>query len=151
MKKIFLIFLLFLMSAINTYSDITDSLQLVCIDIIKDPDRIFNLQENYTKYYNSEYIDNRMKDKAYLKTLNKYIDTLFNSDVSSSKMVSRVLNKKEYKYYYYIYVNKDIRDSAEIYKITFWENDVFGLTIDFIKEGNKYYFYDIYKLVNVGM
>jgi len=157
MVKIFFIIVLMMQSL--SYKDIDKNLLNVCKDIIENPKKIYDLKNNFPSYYVDEYINKEMKDTNILKFLNHYTDSLFNRNIDSiinnkilyTKIVDETISENSYKENYYDKINKEIRDRAKIYNINFWKNHDFGLGFEFIKDGDKYYFYQISKLIEAKL
>jgi len=75
MKKCLLLFVLgtvLILNSCSVYSPLPSELEDLAFSILKNPERLYNLQNYYPNYFNEDYIDNLMKDSAYLpKLINK--------------------------------------------------------------------------------
>jgi len=72
MKKCLLLFVLgtvVILNSCSVYSPLPHELEDLAFSILKNPERLYNLQNYYPNYFNEDYIDNRMKDSAYLSRL----------------------------------------------------------------------------------
>ena len=72
MKKCLLLFVLgtvLILNSCSVYSPLPSELEDLAFSILKNPERLYNLQNYYPNYFNEDYIDNRMKDSAYLSRL----------------------------------------------------------------------------------
>jgi len=75
MKKCLLLFVLgtvLILNSCSVYSPLPSELEDLAFSILKNPERLYNLQNYYPNYFNEDYIDNLMRDSAYLsKLINK--------------------------------------------------------------------------------
>ncbi len=75
MKKCLLLFVLgtvLILNSCSVYSPLPHELEDIAFSILKNPERLYNLQNYYPNYFNEDYIDNLMRDSAYLsKLINK--------------------------------------------------------------------------------
>jgi hypothetical protein len=72
MKKCLLLFVLgtvLILNSCSVYSPLPPELEDLAFSILKNPERLYNLQNYYPNYFNEDYIDNSMKDSAYLSKL----------------------------------------------------------------------------------
>ena len=72
MKKCLLLFVLgtvVILNSCSVYSPLPHELEDLAFSILKNPERLYNLQNYYPNYFNEDYIDNRMRDSAYLSKL----------------------------------------------------------------------------------
>ena len=141
MKKCLLLFVLgtvLILNSCSVYSPLPSELEDLAFSILKNPERLYNLQNYYPNYFNEDYIDNSMKDSAYLsKLINK---------MKEWEKKSNNLNFHLYNFEHYPNIidntNKDMKG-----KINSLENlygfdiikDREGFMFIFIRMQNKYY------------
>jgi hypothetical protein len=150
MKRIFLLIVIvfFLTACKNTPEE---RLFNICKEIIKEPERIYNLDKYYPENYKNEYIAKGMEDIKGLKLMVNYIDSLFNrvSDTilekqnNYFKIQTQIMNKYDFEVNGGK-INNNIKDNIEIYIIIIrkeYKGD--AINFIFIKEKKSYYFYGI--------
>ncbi|MFA6571405.1 MAG: hypothetical protein WCT77_09225 [Bacteroidota bacterium] len=145
MKKLVITIVLLIFSISCKDTD-KENLLVIAKGIVAQPERLFDLKGNYPVYYYPQFLHKDLKDSIKLKTLYKYIDTLFIKDTSFLKVDLYPLDKSRYLKWGCNDKDFKINDNFEIYRLDIFKNDRLGFHILFVSDGDNFYLHDIGKL-----
>ena len=145
MKKIFvLLFSIFLVqcSSINQ-STPPESVKSFVQMILKDPNKLLNLKENFPELIIDSLLDCEMKDKVNINDMIKFINLEFNDEnmIDMFKWISNPVGIKSVVTVCPPVLNAALNKKLFVYGIS---KDEAGITLYWIKERNRYVLYHIY-------
>jgi hypothetical protein len=147
MKKNMLFILFLLISCSSYHTPVQDNFKSFFEDIIKNPDKLSNIQQNYPNFYNENITTYLTEQPEYLMSIASLIKDKFNRHPGKIKYVYIAMDRyiflqmEKYKKYF------DVIDSNyQFYSFVVLKGHDVGFEFDFVyKDNQHFYLLDIWE------
>lgn len=142
MKK-YIILIILLFAGCKTIDRVPSTVSIFYKGIMTNPNTILDLANNYPDFVDNKYLNDRMKDKEYLRKEKEFIARKFHLKDNIDKLICYTANDSEI--FISEFNNSPIlngMDKNNIIRVIIRNNkDLINITI--IKKNNNYYLFDL--------